>query len=234
MAVVVRHGLHDLPRPEDVVCDQHRPAVHQRAAAVVAHQHPVVIGVFAFVAVDEREVELPAQFRDDVECRADVERDLAAVGAAGEVRTDELLLLVVHLHGVQFGALLQPCGHRECRVTREGSDFERPPGPQHPHEHLQQTALNVPRDHSRGHGTQVGFAVEFVQQCLFGFREIVDVSLERVHYSRYIPCLLNWYEASITSSVSACSHSRHSRVNSRQPVPLAVTMLPSRTACRSS
>lgn len=36
--------------------------------------------------------------------------------------------------------------------TREGPDFERPPGPQHPYEHLQQTALNVPRDHSRRHG----------------------------------------------------------------------------------
>ena len=152
MAVVVRHGLHDLPRPEDVVGDQHRSAVNKRLTAVVAHQHPVIGRIFAFVAVDEHEVEFAAQFRGDVERRADVQADFAAVGRAVEIRSDELFQLVVHLDGVQFGPFLQPRGHRERRVTREGPDFERPPGPQHPYEHLQQTALNVPRDHSRRHG----------------------------------------------------------------------------------
>ena len=58
VAVVVRDGLHYFPRPEDVVGDEHRAAVHQPPSAVVAHQHPVIGGVFALVAVDEHHVEL--------------------------------------------------------------------------------------------------------------------------------------------------------------------------------
>ena len=111
--VAAGNGLHDLPRPEDVVGDQHRAAVHQRPSAVVAHQHPVIGGIFALVAVDEHQIELPAQLRGDFECRTDVQYDLVPVGTAGEIRADELLLLVVHLDGVQFGPFVEPCGHRE-------------------------------------------------------------------------------------------------------------------------
>ena len=75
--------------------------------------HPVISGIFAFVAVDEHQVELPAQFRSDFECRADVQSDLMAVGTARKIRADELLLFVVHLDSVQFGPFVEPRGHRE-------------------------------------------------------------------------------------------------------------------------
>ena len=81
---------------------------------------------------------------------------------------------------------------------------------------------------------RVGLTVELVQQLLFGRGVVVDVLFERVHYLPQNPSLLNLYDASMASGVSAERASRHSRVNSSCPVPLAVTTLPSRTACRSS
>ena len=88
------------------------------------------------------------------------------------------------------------------------------------------------RQHAGLYDPQVGLAVQFVQQLLFGRGVVADILFERVHYCLQNPYLLNLYDASIRSGVSALSASRHSRVNSRYPVPFAVTTLPSRTACR--
>ena len=181
MAVPACDGLHDLARPEDVVGDEHRAAADQRPAVPVAQQHAVVVGVLAFVAVDEHQVEHAAQRRGDVERRADMQPDFLSVGAAVEVGLRQLLQFVVHLHGVQFGSFLQSCGHREGRVPRERADFEHPLRPRHPYEHLQQPALDVSREHPRRHGPQIRLAVQFVQQRLLGGRQVVNVTFERVH-----------------------------------------------------
>ena len=163
-----------------------------------------------------------------------MEPDAGAVRAAVEERLRQLLQLVLHFDGMQFGLPFQPCGHAEGRVTRESPDFEHPPRAEHPHEHFQQAALNMARQHAGLYDPQVGLAVQFVQQLLFGRGVVADILFERVHYCLQNPYLLNLYDASIRSGVSALSASRHSRVNSRYPVPFAVTTLPSRTACRSS
>ena len=227
-------AMHDFARPEDVVRDQHRAAVNQGGGAAVPHQHPVVVRILAFIPVDEYQVEFHAQRRGDVECRTDVQPDLRAVRAAVEKGLRQFFQLVLHLDGVQFPALFEPCGHRERRIPREGADLEDALRPEHPHEHLQQAPLYMARQHAGLYDPQVGRTVELVQQLLFGRGVVVDVLFERVHYLPQNPSLLNLYDASMASGVSAERASRHSRVNSSCPVPLAVTTLPSRTAWRSS
>ena len=190
VAVARDDGLDHLARPEDVVGDEHRARSDQRPAVAVSHQHAVVVGVFALVAVDEHEVEPPAQRGGDVERRADVEADLRAVGRAVEVGLRELLELVVALDGVQLGAVVQPRGHREGRVAGEGADLEHAPRAVHPHQHLEQLALEVAREHARCHGAAVGFSVELLQELLLGLGVVVDVSFECFHRLCLVKSLL--------------------------------------------
>jgi hypothetical protein len=145
-----------------------RAAVNQGGGAAVPHQHPVVVRILAFIPVDEYQVEFHAQRRGDVECRTDVQPDLRAVRAAVEKGLRQFFQLVLHLDGVQFPALFEPCGHRERRIPREGADLEDAPRPEHPHEHLQQAPLYMARQHAGLYDPQVGLTVELVQQLLFG------------------------------------------------------------------
>lgn len=95
-----------------------------------------------------------------LERRTDVQPDACAVGRAVEERLRQLLQFVVHLDGVDRGAVAEPCGHGQRRIPREGSDFESTLRAEHSHEHLEQFALNVPREHPRLDRPHVGFVVE--------------------------------------------------------------------------
>ena len=127
MAVVVSHRFHHLARPENIVCDQYRSAAQQRFASSVTHQHPVVVRVFALVAVDEHQIERASECRSDVERRTDVVSDLMPVRAAAEERGGDLLQLVVHLH--EHAALLESGGHAEGRIPRKSAYFQDVAGP---------------------------------------------------------------------------------------------------------
>ena len=182
MQVVVCDGCYHLARPEDVVRQQESAAFHERPPRVVAHEHPVVGGIFAFVAVDEDQIERTAQRRGDVERRTDVEPDLPAAGRAVEETLRQLFQFVVHLDRVERGPLAESGGHRERRVTREGADFEDAARTEHPHEHFEQFSLDVSREHPRLDRLHVSLVIERPQQFRFGCGEAVDVFFECVHH----------------------------------------------------
>ena len=102
-------------------------AISTESLRTSGQPHPVVVRVFALVAVDEYEVEHTAQSGSYIQRRTDVEPDAGAVRAAVEERLRQLFQFVFNLDGMQFGLPFQPCGHAEGRVTRESPDFEHPP-----------------------------------------------------------------------------------------------------------
>lgn len=99
------------------------------AIITTAYQHPVVVRVFALVAVDEHQIERASECRSDVERRTDVVSDLMPVRAAAEERGGDLLQLVVHLHRVEHAALLESGGHAEGRIPRKSAYFQDVAGP---------------------------------------------------------------------------------------------------------
>ncbi len=108
--------------------------MHQWFTVFVTHQHPIVVWIFAFVAIDEYEVERQTQRRSDVECRADMQPDFAAVGRTVEIGLRQRLQFVVHFDGVQFGIVSQSGSHRQRRIARERADFQHIVRSVHPYE----------------------------------------------------------------------------------------------------
>ncbi len=155
--------------------------VHEGRTAVVAHQHAVIGGVLAFVAVDEHQVERAAQRRGDVERRADVQPDFRAVRTTVEERAGQRLQFVIDLRGVEHGPLLQARGHGERRIPRERADLQHAARPEHAHDHPEQPPLDVPREHAGLHHAQVRLAVQLAQQLLLGCGVLAHVTFQRLH-----------------------------------------------------
>ena len=126
---------------------------------IVLEQHLVVGTILSLVAIDKYEVVLLAQLRSKVESRADVLAYFIAQATALEEVGCNHLQLVIYLEGVDVCTLLQARSHRECRVTREGANFEYSAWAQHTHKHFEKLALNMSRNHSWVDYTQVCFTL---------------------------------------------------------------------------
>ncbi len=173
----MRCRLCHLAVPQNVV------GQNERAACDISsvEQHVVIGRVLALVAVDEDQIVDSAQPRHYIQCRAYMLYDLASVRRAVEERGGHLLQLVVDLARVDHTALVEACGHRQCRVARESADFENAPRAKHAHDHFQQPALHVPRDHARIEHAKIGLAFQLVEQCLLGCRVVEYVTFDSIH-----------------------------------------------------
>ena len=75
VAIVVRHGLHHLAVPEDIIGQEDRAAVHQSAI----HQHIIIGGIFPLITIDKNHIELLTQLRGNLQRRAHVQVNLMPV-----------------------------------------------------------------------------------------------------------------------------------------------------------
>ena len=113
------------------------------------HQHIVIGGILALVAINKHQVELLAQRGCNLQRRADVQLNLVAVLRTVEERLRQRLQLVVHLAGVNHCALFQASSHTESRVARKSANLKDIFRAEHLDNQLQQLTLNMSRNHSR-------------------------------------------------------------------------------------
>ena len=182
IGMVLRIG--HLAVPQDVVGQQKTARMHQGTALdAVAHQHGIIGRVFAFVAVDEDQIVGVGQGRGHLQGTADVEPDPVAVGTTVKEGTDELLLFVVSLDGVDHSLRVQSGCHGEGRITGKGAYLQNAARAQHPDHHLQKAALHLPGKHLGVYGALVRGPFQFGHQRLLGRCHRTDISFKRIHKS---------------------------------------------------
>ena len=86
-----------------------------------------------------------------------------------------ILQLVIHLNGVNIGAILQAARDAQCRVAREGTNLQHSLGAHHAHKHLEELTLHMTRNHAGVNHTQVCLALEAVHKLILGLRIIQDI-----------------------------------------------------------
>ena len=146
-----------------------------------------------------------------------------AEAAAGEIPRGDRFQLVVHFDRMQLAADRQAPGHANGRVAGERADFEYAFGREHPHEHFEQPALHVSREHARLYDAQVRLAVEFPQKFVLGRDMRLDISFQIVHRHLYssidrfrsenISSATSAICAAVIERILACSSSRPSTLS---------------------
>lgn len=111
-------------------------------------RHFVRLDICALVAVDESHVELYAQFWCLLYGVANDKAYLVGHGRVFNPRTREVFLLVVYLVCVHHSAFFQSFGHAYSTVSAERSHLKDILRTYHPHQHLQQPALQVSARHA--------------------------------------------------------------------------------------
>ena len=106
-----------------------------------------------------------------------MEAYLITVGRPFNPGAGKILQFIVNLIGMQQRSFAQPLGHAECRVTRKGANLEHTLGAGQLHQHLEQSALQMPRCHARVDELQVCLAVERLQVVTFLIHVLQDVCL---------------------------------------------------------
>ena len=189
LLVAVVSRVDDVPVPQSII----RQDVSSRVQD--AHHHLVSLDVGALVAIHESQVEHHTQFGCFNVGIADAEINLVGNIRTFNPGTGEILHLVVDFEGVELAALLQSLGKADGAVATEGAHLKNILGADHLHQHLEQSALDVPARHTSVDGMDVGGTIETVEIIALRLDVLADIFVDKFclcHLTLRFPSVLRF------------------------------------------
>lgn len=139
-----------------------------------------VVGVLAFVCVDEDEVPRTGEVLEHLERVADVEVYARGVGRGIEQASERGFFFGVNLDCIEVRVAGHAFGEREGRISGESAQLEDSARSNHCGEHFEQTALVMARAHARVQAVQVSVPVKCVELFGLGVDVFEDVFVQEV------------------------------------------------------
>jgi hypothetical protein len=135
----------------------------------VVNDEVKIIDILSFVGIDKHQVELSAKLWHYLVAVAYVQRNAVAYRRFCKMTAQEVFQFILYLDAVNYGVVIeQSLGKALRRVARVSAEFKHPLGAYHAHEHLQQSALQMPRAHARVEQLYVSVSVKLMQMLRLG------------------------------------------------------------------